>query len=93
MTVGTLIVWLTELSPAGYDPETRTEQRRRWCRCAPSAVLTDGAMHPAHGPVLRPGLEPAVRPPADEPVDGVTGFDGADCGPVPFGFDAVTVNV
>jgi hypothetical protein len=56
------------------------------------AVLAVGGATP-------PGLQNAKafsNPPfctAGADADGVTGLEGADAGPLPFGFDAVTVNV
>ena len=91
MPAGTLIVWLTQLSPAGSDPETAPISAALvpLCTCA---VLTDGAMAPPMVQYCDPDSNPPLTT-ADGLANGVTGFDGADCGPVPFGLDAVTVNV
>src|SRR5215470_3142389 len=88
---GTVTVWLSQLSPSGSVPVEVPSSAEPEPLCA-RTVLPVGSTTP---PVLQ-DVRPVSKPPFCTRiglVEGVTGFDGAEAGPVPMALVALTVKV
>src|SRR5450755_2413076 len=88
---GTLTVWLSVLSPLGSVPDTAPSSAEPLPVCA-FAVLATGGGAPPVTQLERPLSKPLLRT-EDSVASGVTAFEAAEGGPLPFALLAVTVKV